>query len=68
MTLHVRGRVRNRRLVIDEPVDLPEGTELDLVASILVRRKPGRRFGSMAGKIAIAPDFDAPLADFDEYT
>lgn len=26
-----RARVHNRRLVIDEPTDLPEGTVLDLV-------------------------------------
>ena len=26
-----RARVQNRRLVIDEPTDLPEGTVLDLV-------------------------------------
>lgn len=68
MTLHVRGRVRNRRLVIDEPVDLPEGTEVNLVASIATRGKPPRKFGSMAGEITIAADFDAPLPEFDEYT
>ena len=27
----IRARVRNGRLVVDEPTDLPEGTELDLV-------------------------------------
>ena len=26
------------------------------------------RFGCLAGKIALAPDFDAPLEDFKEYT
>jgi hypothetical protein len=26
----VRGRVRNGRLVVDEPTDLPEGTEVEL--------------------------------------
>ena len=29
--------------------------------------KPRRQFGSARGLIAIAPDFDAPLADFAEY-
>jgi len=29
--LTVRAHVRNGRLVVDEPTDLPEGTELDLV-------------------------------------
>jgi hypothetical protein len=31
--LTVRARVRNGRLVVDEPTDLPEGTELELAAS-----------------------------------
>ncbi len=29
----VRARVRNGRLLVDEPTDLPEGTELELVAT-----------------------------------
>lgn len=28
---------------------------------------PKRRFGSAAGQIRMAPDFDAPLADFTDY-
>jgi hypothetical protein len=28
----IKARVRNGRLVVDEPTTLPEGTELDLVA------------------------------------
>lgn len=31
MAQPVRGRVRNGRLVVDEPTDLPEGDEIDLV-------------------------------------
>jgi hypothetical protein len=31
--LAVRARVRNGRLVVDEPTDLPEGTELELATS-----------------------------------
>lgn len=31
MVLALRARVRNGRLVLDEPVDLPDGTEIDLV-------------------------------------
>jgi hypothetical protein len=30
--LTVRAHVRNGRLIVDEPTDLPDGTELDLVA------------------------------------
>ena len=28
----IRARVRNGRLIVDAPTDLPEGTELDLAA------------------------------------
>jgi hypothetical protein len=31
--LTVRARVKNGRLVVDEPTDLPEGTELELATS-----------------------------------
>jgi hypothetical protein len=31
MTLTLKARVCGGRLVLDEPVDLPEGTEVDLV-------------------------------------
>jgi prevent-host-death family protein len=30
--------------------------------------RPRPRFGSARGRIQVADDFDAPLADFDEYT
>ena len=31
--LRVRGRVQNGRLLVDEPSDLPDGSEIDLVAA-----------------------------------
>lgn len=31
MTLTLKARVRGGRLVLDEPVDLPDGVEVDLV-------------------------------------
>ena len=31
MTLTLKARVHDGRLILDEPVDLPEGTEVDLV-------------------------------------
>lgn len=31
MTQSLKARVRNGRLVLDEPTDLPEGIEVDLV-------------------------------------
>ncbi|MFN7973013.1 MAG: hypothetical protein U0166_11800 [Acidobacteriota bacterium] len=30
MTLNLKARVRGGRLVLDEPVDLPDGTEIEL--------------------------------------
>ena len=32
VVLTVRARVRNGRLVVDEPTDLPEGTEVELAS------------------------------------
>ena len=31
MTLTLKARVHDGRLILDEPIDLPEGTEVDLV-------------------------------------
>jgi hypothetical protein len=33
MKMTVRAHVKNGRLLVDEPTDLPEGTELELVAA-----------------------------------
>jgi prevent-host-death family protein len=33
----------------------------------LVQRRPRPQFGTAKGLVHIADDFDAPLADFDEY-
>jgi antitoxin (DNA-binding transcriptional repressor) of toxin-antitoxin stability system len=43
----------NQKIVQLVPIELP-------------RQRP--RFGSAKGLITMADDFDAPLADFDEYT
>ncbi len=32
MSASLRARVKNGRILVDEPTDLPDGTELDLVA------------------------------------
>jgi len=34
----------------------------------LTQERPRPCFGSARGRIHVAEDFDAPLADFDEYT
>lgn len=68
MSVHVRARVRNGRLVVDEPVNLPEGTEVELEGEVSAPSPQRARFGSMAGRIKIADDFDALPDDFAEYT
>jgi hypothetical protein len=71
----LKAHVRGGRLLLDEPTDLPEGSE-PRVALIEegeplpeAKQKPGPRSpGTGRGVFGpIAPDFDAPLADFDEY-
>jgi len=52
--------------VVDEPVDLPEGTVVDLVP-VPQTAHPRPRFGSARGRVQMAPDFDAPLDDFADY-
>jgi prevent-host-death family protein len=42
------------------------GSSVQLVPHVLKTRK--RQFGSAKGLIAMAPDFDAPLDEFEEYT
>jgi len=34
MTFTLKARVRGGRLILDEPVDLPEGSEIDLVPTV----------------------------------
>ncbi len=50
--LNVRGRVRGGRLLVDEPTDLPEGSEVELVAADDVE----------ADLEAWSPELDAELA------
>ena len=39
----VRGHVKSGRLVVDEPTDLPEGTEVELVSIVDVHEVPVAR-------------------------
>ncbi len=62
----LRAKVKEGHLVIDEPVDLPEGT----IVELLPVEHPGRpqpKFGSARGRVHMTPDFDAPLDDFADY-
>jgi antitoxin (DNA-binding transcriptional repressor) of toxin-antitoxin stability system len=62
----LRATVKAGHLVIEEPVDLPEGTVVELLP-VPQTDRPRPKFGSARGRIQIAPDFDAPLDDFAEY-
>ena len=62
----LRATVKAGHLVIDGPVDLPEGTVVELVP-IPETVHPRPKFGSARGRVRMAPDFDAPLDDFAEY-
>lgn len=44
-------------------------TPVKITATLEAAPAPGARprFGCLAGKIQLAPDFDEPLADFKEY-
>jgi hypothetical protein len=55
MVIHVRAHVRNGRLVVDEPTDLPDGTEIDLAG------EPPDVSDVLAGKRQ-APAADEPLS------
>ena len=58
MTL--RGHVKNGVIVLDDPVQLPDGTEVrvEAVAPQTGANKPGRVGGQWRGKVWIAEDFD----------
>jgi hypothetical protein len=53
--MSVRARVKNGRLVVDEPTGLPEGTEVELVAADEVDELPleerAKLFGFLAASI-----------------
>lgn len=50
----------------DKVVITKNGRQIIQLVPMEPVRKP--KFGSAKGKIKFAPDFDAPLADFHEYT
>jgi hypothetical protein len=54
------------QLVIDDQVDLTEGTVVDLVP-VAPAARPRPNFGSARGRVKLAPDFDLPLDDFADY-
>jgi hypothetical protein len=66
MTHALRATVKSGHLVIDGPVDLPEGTVVELVP-VPQTNRPRPVFGSARGRVQMAPDFDAQLDDFADY-
>ena len=49
-------------------VNGPEAVQLVPIAAPAETPRKQRQFGSAAGQIRLAPDFDAPLNDFADYT
>jgi antitoxin (DNA-binding transcriptional repressor) of toxin-antitoxin stability system len=62
----LRAIVKAGHLVIDEPVDLREGTVVDLVPVLQIPH-PRPKFGSARVRVRMASDFDDPLDDFADY-
>jgi len=66
MAQALRATVKAGHLVIDKPIDPPEGTVVDLIP-VSQTPHPRPKFGSARGRVHMAPDFDAPLDDFADY-
>ena len=66
MAQALRATVKAGHLVIDQPIDLPEGTVVDLVP-VPNTPRPRPKFGSARGRVHMESDFDAPLDDFADY-
>ena len=65
--IHFRARLDGRTLVLEEPLDLPQGVVLDLWTNPTEEPKP-RVPGSAKGlPFYMSEDFDDPLDDFKEY-
>ena len=66
--IHLRARYDGRALILEEPVDLPQGVVLDLWAeSAKVQKKARRKPGSAKGLITMREDFDDPIPGFEDY-
>lgn len=57
LTISDLDRFEGRRV----EVIVLDDEQQDVAAAELARSKPRRRFGTMAGQIRVADDFDAPL-------
>lgn len=59
----LQATVKAGHLIIDEPINLPEDTVVELLP-IEQPKRPRPKFGSASGRAHMKPDFDAPLDDF----
>lgn len=71
--MHNHRRMNLAELLEQQAMALPPEERRKLGAKLLAStsvEQPARkrRAGSAAGRVHMAPDFDAPLEDFDEYS
>lgn len=67
----VHGRIRGTIIELDEDLGVPEGQEVEVEVRLLKQaesKTTSRRLGTMQGTVTyMAPDFDAPLDEFEDY-
>ncbi len=68
--IHVRARFDGRAFVPETPVDVAEGTVVELWGATAPndQSRPKPRFGSARGLIEMRNDFDDPVPGFEDYT
>jgi len=71
MTKTVHGRVHGKTIELDEVLDVAEGQEVEVEVRVVTPAEPPqkpRRPGTLQGTVTyMAPDFDAPLDEFQDY-
>lgn len=66
--IHVRARFDGHVFVPETPVDVLEGTVVELWGEPATEGKPRRMPGSAKGLVEVRDDFDDPISDFEDYT
>jgi len=70
MTKTVHGRLHGKTIELDEDLGVPAGQEVEVEVRLVppVPQKKPRQPGTLRGTVTyMAPDFDAPLDEFQEY-
>jgi hypothetical protein len=63
-----RGRINGNTIVLDEPVDIPDGSQVMVHVEPLPQPSAQpRRAGIIQGKAVMAPDFNDTPPGFEEY-